>query len=98
MRVNGNGNCGLWLIAMCLQCLNAQLLPSCQTLDPMDCRARQAPLSMGELLSRQEHWSGLLCPPPGDLHDPGTEHMSPELEADTLIIEHSDVSVYLNQL
>ena len=31
--------------------------------------ARQAPLSMG--LSRQEHWSGLPCPPPGDLPDPG---------------------------
>ena len=23
--------------------------------------------------SRQEHWSGLPCPPPGDLHDPGIE-------------------------
>ena len=29
----------------------------------------QAPLSMG--FSRQEYWSGLLCPPPGDLSDPG---------------------------
>ena len=33
--------------------------------------ARQAPLSMG--FSRQEHWSWLLCPPPGDLPDPGIE-------------------------
>ena len=31
--------------------------------------ARQAPLSMG--FSRQEHWSGLPCPPPKDLPDPG---------------------------
>ena len=31
--------------------------------------ARQAPLSMG--VSRQEHWSGWPCPPPGDLPDPG---------------------------
>ena len=31
----------------------------------------QAPLSMG--FYRQEHWSGLLCPPPGDLPDPGIE-------------------------
>jgi len=23
--------------------------------------------------SRQEYWSGLPCPPPGDLPDPGTE-------------------------
>ena len=30
--------------------------------------AHQAPLSMR--FSRQEHWSGLLCPPPGDLPDP----------------------------
>ena len=29
----------------------------------------QAPLSMG--FSRQEYWSGLPCPPPGDLPDPG---------------------------
>ena len=33
--------------------------------------ARQAPLSMG--FSRQEYWSGLPCPPPGDLSDPGIE-------------------------
>ena len=31
--------------------------------------APQAPLSMG--FSRQEHWSGLPCPPPGALPDPG---------------------------
>ena len=33
--------------------------------------ACQAPLSMG--LSSQEYWSGLLCPPPGDLPNPGIE-------------------------
>ena len=37
---------------------------------------RQAPLSMG--FSRQECWSGLPCPPPGDLPDPGIEPVSPE--------------------
>jgi len=26
--------------------------------------------------SRQEYWSGLSCPPPGDLPDPGIEPMS----------------------
>ena len=36
--------------------------------------ARQAPLSMG--FSRQEYWSGLLCPPPGELRDPGIEPAS----------------------
>ena len=42
--------------------------------------ARQGPLSMG--FSRQEHWSGLLCPPPGKLPNPGVEPsslMSPAL-------------------
>ena len=42
--------------------------------------ALQAPLSMG--FPRQEYWSGLLCPPPGDLPDPGlkpTSLMSPAL-------------------
>ena len=36
--------------------------------------ARQAPLSMG--VSRQEYWSGLPCPLPGDLPDPGIEPAS----------------------
>ena len=36
--------------------------------------ARQAPLSMG--FSRQEYWSGLPCPPPGDLPDPGIKPAS----------------------
>ena len=44
--------------------------------------ARQDPLSRGS--SRQEYWSGLPCPPPGDLHNPGTEHRSPVLQADSL--------------
>ena len=42
--------------------------------------AHQAPLSMG--FSRQEYWSGLPCPPLGDLSDPGikpTSLMSPVL-------------------
>ena len=36
--------------------------------------AHQAPLSMG--FSRQEYWSGLPCPPPGYLPDPGIEPVS----------------------
>ena len=34
--------------------------------------------------SRQESWSGLPCPPPGDLPDPGIERRSPEFQADSL--------------
>ena len=36
--------------------------------------AHQAPLSVG--FSRQEYWSGLPCPPAGDLPDPGIEPTS----------------------
>ena len=36
--------------------------------------ALQAPLSMG--FFKQEYWSGLPCPPPGDLPEPGTKPMS----------------------
>ena len=39
--------------------------------------ARQAPLFMG--FSRQEYWSGLSCPPSGDLPDPGIESGSPSV-------------------
>ena len=42
----------------------------------------QAPLSMG--YSRQEYWSGLPCPPPRDLLNPGIELRSPALQADSL--------------
>ena len=37
--------------------------------------AHQAPLSLG--LSRQEYWSGLPFPPPGDLPNPGIKPASP---------------------
>ena len=51
--------------------------------------ARQAPLSMG--FSRQEYWSGLPCPPPEGLPNPGIEPMSPmapALQADSLPLSH----------
>ena len=46
------------------------------------CFACQAPLPMGS--SRQEYWSGLPCPLPEDLPNPGTEPESPALQADSL--------------
>ena len=33
--------------------------------------------------SRQEYWSGLPCPPPGDLPNPGIEPRAPALQADS---------------
>ena len=51
-----------------------KLLQSCVTLgSPMDC-SYQAPLSVG--FPRQEYWSRLQCPPPGDLPDPGIKPTS----------------------
>ena len=51
--------------------------------------ACQAPLSM--VFSRQEYWSGLLCPPPEDLPDSGIElesPASPAWQADSLSQSH----------
>ena len=59
---------------VCCCCLVTQL---CLILcDPWTV-AHQAPLSMGFL--RQEYWSELSFPSPGDLSDPGIEHASPAL-------------------
>ena len=62
----------LLLVMLCSisACMHAQSRPSlCNPL------AHQAPLSVG--FSRQEHWSGLPFPPPGDLPDPGIEPWPP---------------------
>ena len=48
--------------------------------------ARQAALSMG--FSRQEYWSGLPCPAPGDLPNPGIKPASPALQAGSLPLSH----------
>ena len=47
--------------------------------------ARQAPLSMG--FSRQEYWSGLPFPSPGDLPNQGIKPRSPAVQADSLLSE-----------
>ena len=48
--------------------------------------AHQAPLSMG--FSRQEYWSGLPFPSPGDLPNSGIELTSPASQADSLPRSH----------
>ena len=45
----------------------------------------QAPLYME--FSRQEYWSGLPCPSPGDLPDPEIEPRSPAMQGDRLLFE-----------
>ena len=52
--------------------------------------AHRASLSMG--FSRQDYQSGLLCPPPGDLPEPGTKPLSPVTPArqvDSLLLKHT---------
>ena len=48
--------------------------------------SHQDPLFMG--FPRQEKWSGLPFPPPGDLLDPGIEPMSPALQVDFFFTTH----------
>ena len=60
-------------------CVHAQSLwPCLPPCHPVGC-SPPAPLSMG--FSRQECWSGLPCPTPGDLPNPGNKPMSPESPA-----------------
>ena len=54
----------------------------------------QGPLSMQ--FSRQEYLSGLPCPPPGNLPNPGIKPRSPELQADSLLIESPGKPVLLH--
>ena len=57
-----------WLLCVSVLLLSVQGVPSClvvsDSVTPWT-GAHQAPLSMG--CSRREYWSGLPCPPPGDL-------------------------------
>ena len=62
-------------------------------------KVAQSCLTPGWLLcpwgfSRQEYWSSLPCPPPGDLSNPGIEPGSPELQADSLPTETPGKSLF----
>ena len=65
-----------------------------QTLcDPVDC---SLPGFSVRRISRQEYWSELPCPPPGDLTDPGIEPtfpVAPALQVDSLLLSHREAQV-----
>ena len=92
VQILAAGQCAFML--SCFSCV--QLFATLWTI------ACQAPLSMG--FSRQEYWSGLLCPAPGDLPDPGIEPgslMSPAWQVGSLPLEPhgrpmQDNDLYLN--
>ena len=64
---------------------------SCPTLClPLDCSPSGSSVHG---FSRQEYWSGLPLPPPGDLSNPGIEPkspVSPALQADSLLLSHQE--------
>ena len=41
--------------------------------------------------SQREYWSGLPCPPPGSLPNPGIKPSSPALQADSLSLSHQEI-------
>ena len=69
----GKGSCGI--------CVCSVTSVMSDSLDPMDC---SPPGSSVHRISRQEYWSGLPCPRPGDLPEPGIKPASP---ANSLITE-----------
>ena len=61
----------------------SEVTQSCPTLcNPMDCSLPG--FSVHGIFFRQEYWSGLPFPSPGDLLNPGIEPGSPTLQADAL--------------
>ena len=77
-------------------CVRAKSLLLCPTLYNLWTVARQTTLSMG--FSRQEYWSELPCPPPGDLPDPRIESRSPVLQVDSLPLNYPGSLTYLPSL
>ena len=72
-RLSSNSSRFGWSFVLTLSCV--QLFVTLWTV------AHEAPLSMGYL--RQEYWSGLPFPSPGNFPDPGMESMSPDWQADS---------------
>ena len=76
-------------VSVCVCVFSHSVVTLC---DPMDCVAHQAPLPME--CPRQEYWSGLPFPIPGDLPDPGIEPMSlvsPAWQAGSLPLCHWEI-------
>ena len=72
----------LFLTHTCGSVLSRSVMSDSVTLWTAACHT---PLSMG--FSRKEYWSGLSCPPAGDLPNPGIELRFPALQVDSLPAE-----------
>ena len=82
----------MWLIHL-IKYIEVKSLSRVQLFATLWIVAYQTPLSMG--FSRQEYWSGLPFPSPGDLPDPGIKLGSPALEADALTSEPPEKRKYI---
>ena len=69
------------------------VIQSCLTLCNPWTVARQAPLPME--FSRQEYWSGLPFPSPGDLSNSGIEPGSPALQANSYHLSHIFKNIHI---
>ena len=78
---------GVYPVCVCSSLSHVQLFERPWTV------AYKAPLPME--FSRQEYWSGLPCPPPGDLPNPGIEPRSPVLQTDSLPSDHQGSPVFI---
>ena len=81
-RVLNWASCAIQEVLIPSLSLVTELCPTLATPWTVAC---QVPLSMG--FSRQEYWSGLPFPSPGDLPDPGIETRCPALQAESLLTE-----------
>ena len=70
----------------------SEVTQSCLTLCDQWTVVGQAPPFMG--FSRQEYWSGLPFPSPGNLPDPGIKPRSPTLQGDSLLSEQPGNSFF----
>ena len=86
----------LFLTSLCITDSESEseVAQLCPTLCNRCIVAYQAPLSMG--FSRQEYWSGLPFPSPGDLPDPGIKPWSPAFQAEVLTSEPPGKALYHN--
>ena len=67
-------------------CVHAKVLSGVQYLATLWTVADQDPLSMG--FPKQEYWSGLPFPSPGDLPDPGSKPRPSALQVDSSPLSH----------
>ena len=72
-------NWGMWVLFLCCAWSHLTLC------DSIYCNPSGSSCPWG--FSRQEYWSGLPCPPPGDLPNPGIKPRSPTLQVDSLPTE-----------